>query len=57
MYKMLSFDVYGTRINTPPINAKAFRRILDQAGASNVDAPAFYQFWDCLLYTSPSPRD
>ena len=46
MYKLLSFDVYGTLINTPPINAKAFRLILDQAGASNIDAPAFYQFWE-----------
>ena len=32
MYKLLSFDVYGTLINTPPINAKAFRLILEQAG-------------------------
>jgi FMN phosphatase YigB (HAD superfamily) len=46
MYKLLSFDVYGTLINTPPINAKAFRRILAQAGASNIDALAFYQFWE-----------
>ena len=35
MYKLLSFDVYGTLINTPPINVKAFRLILEQAGASN----------------------
>ena len=46
MYKLLSFDVYGTLINTPPINAKAFRLILEQAGASNIDALAFYQFWE-----------
>ena len=46
MYKLLSFDVYGTLINTAPINAMAFRRILEQAGASNVDALAFYQFWE-----------
>ena len=38
MYKLLSFDVYGTLINTPPINVKAFRLILEQAGASNIDA-------------------
>src|SRR5215471_12738349 len=41
MYKLLSFDVYGTLINTPPINVKAFRLILEQAGASNIDALAF----------------
>ena len=46
MYKLLSFDVYGTLINTPPINAKAFRLILERAGASNIDALAFYQFWE-----------
>ena len=46
MYKLLSFDVYCTLINTPPINAKAFRLILEQAGASNIDALAFYQFWE-----------
>ena len=44
MYKLLSFDVYGTLINTSPINAKAFRLILEQVGASNIDALAFYQF-------------
>ena len=46
MYKLLSFDVYGTLINTPPINVRAFRLILEQAGASNIDALAFYQFWE-----------
>jgi len=46
MYKLLSFDVYGTLINTPPINVKAFRLILEQAGTSNIDALAFYQFWE-----------
>src|SRR5258708_34505238 len=46
MYKLLSFDVYGTLINTPPTNAKAFRLILEEAGASNIDALAFYQFWE-----------
>src|SRR5258708_1049476 len=46
MYKLLSFDVYGTLINTPPTNAKAFRLILKEAGASNIDALAFYQFWE-----------
>jgi len=35
MFKLLSFDVYGTLINTPPTNAKAFRLILEDAGAPN----------------------
>ena len=46
MYRLLSFDVYGTLINTPPTNVKAFRLILEQAGASNIDALSFYQFWE-----------
>src|SRR5436305_9066733 len=46
MYKLLSFDVYGTLVNTSPINVKAFRLILEQAGASSIDALTFYQFWE-----------
>jgi 2-haloacid dehalogenase len=46
MFKLLSFDVYGTLINTPPTNVRAFRLILEEAGASNIDALAFYQFWE-----------
>src|SRR5580693_9632101 len=46
MCKLLSFDVYGTLVNTPPTNAKAFRIILEEAGAPNIDALAFYQFWE-----------
>jgi 2-haloacid dehalogenase len=46
MYSVLSFDVYGTLVNTPPINAKVFRSILDAANSSHVDAQAFYQFWE-----------
>jgi hypothetical protein len=46
MFKLLSFDVYGTLINTPPTNVKAFRVIVEEAGAPNVDALAFYQFWE-----------
>jgi len=46
MYKLLSFDVYGTLVNTPPTNAKVFRSILDVANAPRVDAQAFYQFWE-----------
>jgi 2-haloacid dehalogenase len=46
MFKLLSFDVYGTLVNTPPTNAKAFRLILEDAGAPNADGVAFYQFWE-----------
>jgi 2-haloacid dehalogenase len=59
MYKLLSFDVYGTLINTPPINVKAFRLILEQAGASKIDALAFYQFWESrniIHYREPYRR-
>ena len=46
MYKLLSFDVYGTLVNTPPANAKAFQSILKDSGATNIDAVAFYNFWE-----------
>jgi len=46
MYKLLSFDVYGTLVNTPPVNDKVFRAILDATNSPHVDAHAFYQFWE-----------
>ena len=46
MYKLLSFDVYGTLVNTPPSNAKAFRTILSHAGAANIDLLSFYTLWE-----------
>jgi 2-haloacid dehalogenase len=46
MYKVLSFDVYGTLVNTPLINGNVFRTILDAARAPHVDAQAFYLFWE-----------
>lgn len=46
MFKLLSFDVYGTLVNTPPANTKAFRAIIEDSGASNVDPTKFYQFWE-----------
>ena len=46
MYKLLSFDVYGTLVNTPPINSRVFRSILDAANAPHVDEQVFYQFWE-----------
>jgi 2-haloacid dehalogenase len=44
--RMLSFDVYGTLINTPPANHDAFRAILVDAGRSDLDPKAFYSFWE-----------
>ena len=46
MYKLLSFDVYGTLVNTPPSNAKAFQTILSHAGAANIDPLSFYNLWE-----------
>src|SRR5262245_1706756 len=46
MRKLLSFDVYGTLVNTPPSNAKTFQAILGEAGAPSVDALAFYNYWE-----------
>ena len=43
---MLSFDVYGTLVNTPPANVRAFQSILGEAGRTDLDAQAFYAFWE-----------
>ena len=44
--RMLSFDVYGTLINTTPANLQAFRSILHEASETNVDPMEFYSFWE-----------
>ncbi len=44
--QMLSFDVYGTLINTPPANRHAFRTILADAGRRDLDPMDFYAFWE-----------
>jgi FMN phosphatase YigB (HAD superfamily) len=46
MYTLLSFDLYGTLINTPPANAKAFGAIVRDAKAHHVEVDAFYKFWE-----------
>jgi 2-haloalkanoic acid dehalogenase type II len=43
---MLSFDVYGTLVNTPPANVRAFQSILADTGRTDLDAKAFYAFWE-----------
>jgi len=44
--RMLSFDVFGTLVNTPPANARVFQGILGEAGRTDLDAKAFYAFWE-----------
>jgi 2-haloacid dehalogenase len=44
--RLLSFDVYGTLVNTPPANVRAFTSILADAGRTDLDARAFYAFWE-----------
>ena len=44
--RLLSFDVYGTLVNTPPANARAFQSILGEAGRTDLDPKAFYAFWE-----------
>ena len=43
---MLSFDVFGTLINTPPATRAAFQSILKDAGRSDLNPEAFYSFWE-----------
>jgi len=44
--RMLSFDVYGTLVNTPPSNLQAFRSILLEASETNLDPMDVYSFWE-----------
>jgi len=44
--QILSFDVYGTLVNTPPANLEVFRSILVDAGRSDLDPGKFYAFWE-----------
>jgi 2-haloacid dehalogenase len=44
--RMLSFDIYGTLINTAPSNFKAFESILCDCSAENIDPMEFYSFWE-----------
>jgi 2-haloacid dehalogenase len=44
--RLLSFDVFGTLVNTPPANARVFQSILGEAGRTDLDAKAFYTFWE-----------
>lgn len=44
--RLLSFDVFGTLIDTPSGQGAAFRSILDDAGATHVDAETFWTHWE-----------
>ena len=44
--RLLSFDVFGTLVDTPPVNFRAFRSILEDAAVSDVDPIAFYDYWE-----------
>jgi len=43
---LLSFDVFGTLVDTPAGTARAFDSILDDAGARGVDRGAFWEYWE-----------
>jgi len=43
---LLSFDVFGTLVDTPSGQAGAFRSILEDAGGAHVDADAFWAHWE-----------
>ncbi len=44
--RMLSFDVYGTLVNTPPANLHAFKAILVDSRRPDLDPREFYSFWE-----------
>ncbi len=46
MFKLLSFDVYGTLMDTPVVSAKAFAAIARDAGAVDLDPMALAAFWE-----------
>jgi hypothetical protein len=46
--QMLSFDVYGTLINTPPSNLQTFRSILLEASETNLDPISLYSLFSTI---------
>ena len=48
-YKALLFGSIGTLIESSNIQRNSFNEAFKEAGLD--------WYWDCLLYTSPSPRD
>jgi 2-haloacid dehalogenase len=44
--KLMSFDVFGTLISVRDSSYGAFQRILDEAGAGNLDVRTFWEYWE-----------
>jgi 2-haloacid dehalogenase len=44
--KLMSFDVFGTLISVRDGSYRAFRSILDDTGARDVDVKAFWEHWE-----------
>lgn len=44
--EFLSFDVFGTLISVRDSSYGAFIRILNEAGATNIDVKAFWEYWE-----------
>jgi 2-haloacid dehalogenase len=44
--ELLSFDIFGTLIDTPAGTDCVFRSILDDAGGRGLDASAFWEHWE-----------
>jgi 2-haloacid dehalogenase len=44
--KLLSFDVFGTLVSVRDGSYEAFRSILEDAGAPEVDVKAFWEHWE-----------
>ncbi|HML14115.1 MAG TPA: HAD family hydrolase [Xanthobacteraceae bacterium] len=44
--KLMSFDVFGTLVNTPEGSFHAFASILREAGGNGVDFKAFWDHWE-----------
>jgi 2-haloalkanoic acid dehalogenase type II len=54
--KLLSFDVYGTLVDTPYGNYLAQRSILDDAGGRDLETKPFWNYWqerNIARYTAP----
>ena len=44
--ELMSFDVFGTLIDVRAGSYDAFRSILDEAGATDIDVKAFWEHWE-----------
>jgi 2-haloacid dehalogenase len=44
--KLMSFDVFGTLISVRDSSYAAFARMLKEAGATDIDVAAFWEYWE-----------